>query len=140
MISDDAVLLLDTCAIVFMSLATTMDKDAKERIGSAAMEGRLRLSPMSAWEIGMLMSKGRLRSPLTTVEFLGRFCEHFNAGYCELTPDILIESSFLPEHPHGDPADRILIASARKLDMVLVTRDGHILSYGGRGHLRTLNC
>ncbi len=57
-----------------------------------------------------------------------------------LTPDILIDSSLLPGEPHGDPADRIIIATARALDLTVVTRDRHILNYAERGHVRALAC
>ena len=46
----------------------------------------------------------------------------------------------LPGDIHGDPMDRILVASARILEMILVTRDKPILAYGREGHVRTLAC
>jgi len=133
-------LLLDTCTVIFVSLDTEMRPEASEAIRLASEQGRLRVSPMSAWEIGMAMSKGRLKSPLSATEFFRRFLRNLNAGLCALTPEILIDSSYLPANPHGDPTDRILMASARSLDMVLVTRDQPILDYGNAGHLRTLAC
>ena len=133
-------MLLDTCAMIFVSLDTPMQSEGADAIRAASDDGRLRVSPMSAWEIGMAMSKGRLRSPLTPTEFFRRFLAEMNAETCALTPEILIESSYLPGSPPGDPADRILIATARALDMVLVTRDQPILDYGRAGHLRALEC
>jgi PIN domain nuclease of toxin-antitoxin system len=46
----------------------------------------------------------------------------------------------LPGPVHGDPADRILIATARALDLTIVTRDSAILDYSARGHVRALPC
>jgi PIN domain nuclease of toxin-antitoxin system len=137
---NDAVLLLDTCAIVYVSLDEGMKEEARQAIQVAAGTDRLRISPMSAWEIGMLMSKGRLRSPFTAAEFIRRFVDTLDAKFCELSPEILIDSSFLPGRPHGDPTDRILVATARRLGMVLATSDRPILAYGAEGHLRTLAC
>jgi PIN domain nuclease of toxin-antitoxin system len=137
---DDAILLLDTCAMVYVALDQGMKHGATAAIEVASTADRLRISPITAWEIGMLMSKGRLRSPLTAREFVQRFLEALGARFCELTPDMLISSSFLPGHPHGDPTDRILIATARATGMVLVTSDRPILAYGAEGHLRTLAC
>ena len=57
-----------------------------------------------------------------------------------ISPEILIESTALPGAIHKDPMDRILVASARLLDMILVTRDEPILAYGREGHVRTLAC
>lgn len=133
-------LLLDTCAMIFVSLDSEMRSEASQAIRLASEEGRLRISPMSAWEIGMAMSKGRLKSPFSATEFFRRFLGNLNAQLCALTPEILIDSSYLPANPHDDPTDRILIASARTLDMILVTRDRPILDYGRAGHLRTLAC
>ncbi len=62
------------------------------------------------------------------------------AQLSEVSPEILIASSYLPGNLHSDPMDRILISTARNLDMILVTRDGPILDYGAEGHLRTLAC
>ena len=57
-----------------------------------------------------------------------------------LTPEVLIESSFLPGVLHRDPADRILIATARRFDLTLVTRDHTILDYAQEGHVRAIAC
>jgi PIN domain nuclease of toxin-antitoxin system len=138
--TDQPNLLLDTCAIIFVSLDSEMRADAVEAIHAASGAGRLHVSPMSAWEIGMAMSKGRLKASISPAEFFRRFLANLNAELCPLTPEIMIESSYLPANPHGDPTDRILMASARSLDLVLVTRDSPILNYGRAGHLRTLAC
>lgn len=137
---EESILLLDTCAIVYVALDKSMTASARKVVAAASETNRLRVSPMSAWEIGMLMSKGRLRSPLAATEFMRRFVDAMAAQFCDLTPELLIESSFLPDSPHGDPVDRILIATARTMDMVLVTSDKPILAYGAKGHLRTLAC
>ena len=57
-----------------------------------------------------------------------------------LTPAILIDSSFLPGDFHNDPADRIIVATARALDFVVVTRDRAILDYAKQGYVRALAC
>lgn len=58
----------------------------------------------------------------------------------KLTPDILIESSFLPGTPPRDPADRIIIATARDIGATLVTRDRLLLEYGTSGQINALAC
>jgi len=52
--------------------------------------------------------------------------------------DIAAESTLLPGEPHGDPADRFLIAVARTKGLVLATRDKTIIEYGDAGHVRVL--
>lgn len=61
----------------------------------------------------------------------------------ELAPldqSILIESSFLPGDIHSDPADRIIIATARANDFTVVTRDSAILDYARQGYVRAIAC
>lgn len=57
-----------------------------------------------------------------------------------LTPEIAIESSFLPPPLHSDPADRLLIATARILGVPIVTRDRPSLAYARAGHVRAVSC
>ena len=56
------------------------------------------------------------------------------------TPAIFVDSSFLPGPIHRDPADRIIVATARALDLTVVTSDRLILDYAARGHVRALAC
>ena len=56
------------------------------------------------------------------------------------TADIAIESSHLPGAPPKDPADRLLIATARHLNLVLVTRDREIIAYARAGYIRAIRC
>ena len=132
--------LLDTCAMLFLANDSPMDAEARWEISEAAYDGRLYLSPMSAWEIGMGVAKGRISLPLAPLDFVERFIDRMHAKLSPLTSAILISSSNLPGRVHGDPMDRILIATARALDMVLVTSDRPILAYAKSGQLRIQPC
>ena len=57
-----------------------------------------------------------------------------------LTPGIGVDAAYLPGHLHQDPADRLLIATARQMRLPLVTRDARIIAYAGCGHLRVISC
>jgi PIN domain nuclease of toxin-antitoxin system len=57
-----------------------------------------------------------------------------------LPPSTLIASSFLPDTPPNDPADRIIIATARAEGFRVMTRDHLILGYGASGHVATIAC
>jgi len=138
--SEQSALLLDTCALIFIANGTRMNEETETEISEAAHDGRLHVSPMSAWEIGMGVAKNRLKLPLGPLEFFQRFLTRMEVQLSVVSPEILIGSSNLPGNPHGDPMDRILISTARILDMVLVTRDQPILDYGADGHVRTLAC
>ena len=138
--SHEPTLLLDTCALIFIANGTRMNEKAQNEISEAAYDGRLYVSPMSAWEIGIGVAKNRLKLPIGPLEFFQRFLVQMEAQLSAVSPEILVESSNLPGSLHGDPMDRILISTARHLDMVLVTRDEPILDYSADGHLRTLAC
>lgn len=138
--SDQPNLLLDTCAMLFVAEEASIDRDTLQKISEASYDGRLHVSPISAWEIGIGVAKGRLSLPLAPLDFIERFIERMQARLSPLTPAIMVSSSNLPGNVHGDPMDRILIATARALDLVLVTSDRPILAYSRAGHLRTLAC
>lgn len=63
-----------------------------------------------------------------------------NTVLAELTPKILMESSFLPGPVHKDPADRIIAATAREYGFTVMTRDRVLLDYGAEGYLSVLEC
>ena len=108
-----------------------------------ANDSRLLVSPVSAWEIGLLARPGRRQvidfapDPLT---WFRTFVDRSRAGLAPFSIEIAIAASRLPEPLHGDPADRLLIATARSLDAVLVTRDKAILDYAALGHVRAIAC
>jgi PIN domain nuclease of toxin-antitoxin system len=57
-----------------------------------------------------------------------------------LTPEIAIDASFLPGELHGDPADRLIVTSARYLGVPIVTRDRRIIAYGREGYVEIIPC
>lgn len=133
-------LLLDTCAIIYMAEKPARIGNAKRAIAEAALEGKLYVSPISAWEIGKLAALGRIAASVNPIRFFRDFVSKSGADLAELSPEILVASSFLPGKPHKDPMDRILLATARDLNVELVTDDRAILAYGEEGHVRTLSC
>ena len=134
-------LLLDTCAIIWIALNEPIRPEAKTAINAAAaVDEKIRVSPISAWELGLLSAKGRLAATKSPIGIFGEVIATPGVKVEALSPELLIESSFLPGSLHGDPADRILIATARVFDLTLVTRDQLILDYARAGHVRALAC
>ena len=86
----------------------------------------------------MLVRKRRLNLGATTRDWATRALSQPGVRLAPLTPEIMIDSEELPGRIHGDPADRILIATTRALDATLVTRDRRILDYGAQGHVDVL--
>jgi PIN domain nuclease of toxin-antitoxin system len=107
---------------------------------SFAVGEKVRVSPISAWELGLLSAKGRLSAVRSPTDLFAEAVATPGVWIEALSPEVLIDSSFLPGVIHRDPADRILIATARKLDLTLVTRDQTILNYARDGHVRALAC
>lgn len=134
-------LLADTHALIWIVEGMPIDPGARRAIGLAAERGEpLYVSPITAWERGMLVSKGRVASRLSPKAWFARVLDHPLIALAEMTIDILTDASFLPRPVHGDPADRILIATARTLDLTLITHDRPILKYAELGHLSALPC
>ena len=134
-------LLLDTCALIWGASGETLAKGAVEAILGAESRGDdIFFSPISAWEIGLLVRRERLRLAGRPGRWFTAATEEKGLKPCPLTPELLIESSFLPGELHGDPADRILIATAREYDLRIVTRDRRILDYAALGEVKALPC
>jgi PIN domain nuclease of toxin-antitoxin system len=98
------------------------------------------VSPMTAWEIGLLNARGRLAMSMSPQAWFEAFLKTPGVTLAELSVSILIASSFLPGSPPRDPADRIIAATAREHGLRLVTRDRILLDYGDKGHLDILAC
>lgn len=134
-------LLLDTCAIIWIALRQPIRPEAKSAIDAVIGNNDwLRVSPISAWELGLLSAKGRLPTAMPPLRLFNQVVATEAVKVEALTPDVLIESSFLPGELHRDPADRILIATARVRGLTLVTRDHFILDYAKQGHVSALVC
>lgn len=98
------------------------------------------LSPFSAWELGMLASKGQFASTVPPRIGFANLLALPGVKLASLTPDILISANDLPWKVHADPADRIIIATAREYGLRIVTRDRKILDYADKGHVMALAC
>jgi PIN domain nuclease of toxin-antitoxin system len=134
-------LLLDTCAAIWILEGEALSDAAVAAIDEAYAEGRsIFVSPITAWERGLMVAKGRVTSTITPHRWFERLVAESGFVLAAMPPDILIDSSFLPGDVHGDPADRIIIATARSLDLTIVTRDRAILDYAAKGHVRALAC
>jgi PIN domain nuclease of toxin-antitoxin system len=134
-------LLLDTCAAIYIANNERIRPQAVEAIDKAAERKQaVYLSPITAWEVGLLARKGRFKSSLTPKRWLDRLLSFREISFCEMPPEVLLESSFLPGPIHGDPADRIIAATAREYGYTVVTRDRALLEYAGAGHLRAVEC
>ena len=133
--------LLDTCAVIRIARGDPLREPAASRLPAGAAAGaRAFVSPISAWEVGVLTARNRLTLALDLLAWFERACAFPGVSLAEMPPSVLIASTRLPGAPPRDPADRILIATARAFGYVLVTRDREMLDYGAGGHVQVLAC
>ncbi|HEY5258706.1 MAG TPA: type II toxin-antitoxin system VapC family toxin [Candidatus Baltobacteraceae bacterium] len=133
-------ILLDTHAAVWAADGT-LPKSVSSAIDAAAERGELLLSPITAWEIGNLVRKGRLSLPHDVGEYVRTMFGRPGVVTAAFSPAIAVAATDLPGAFHADPADRILIATAAEYGAQLVTRDKHIREYARvTKHLRCIAC
>lgn len=87
------------------------------------------VSAISCWEVSKLVERGRLTLPCPPHDWLQQALTYPGIRLIELSPRICVESTQLPGTFHRDPADQIIVATARVLDAPLVTVDAKILAY-----------
>lgn len=134
-------LLLDTNAAIWMMRNEPLTRAAQDAIDAASLSSTdVWVSPITAWEVGQLVSRNRLNLSATPRGWFQRLLAIPGMRLAELSPEILIAASFLPGTPPRDPMDRILLATARELPATLVTRDREMLAYGERGNVSVLAC
>jgi PIN domain nuclease of toxin-antitoxin system len=134
-------LLLDTNAAIWIMQDKPVARAAQGAV-DAGLESStgVFVSPITAWEVGQLVARNRLNLLATPRGWFQRLLAIPGMRLAELSSDILIAASFLPGKPPNDPADRILLATARDLGATLVTRDREILAYGKTGNVSVLAC
>jgi len=101
----------------------------RRRLEAAANGGLLYVAAITPWEVAMLVRKGKVRVRGSVLDFVVGALRETRTAVSSLEPAIAVDAVDLPEWDHRDPADRLIVASARFLDAVLVTRDGAILDY-----------
>ncbi len=89
----------------------------------------LGISAISCWEIAKLVEYKRLELPCSITDWIGQALAYPNIKLLNLTPEIAIEATQLPQPFHRDPADQIIVATARIYSYPLVTVDKKIRNY-----------
>ncbi|HZJ11110.1 MAG TPA: type II toxin-antitoxin system VapC family toxin [Methyloceanibacter sp.] len=134
-------ILLDTCALIWIVENESIAPEAVALLNAANDAGAMTyVSPISAWEVGLLVARQRLRLLITPQSWFRRVLEAPNVRLAPMPADLLIESSFLPSTSPRDPADRIIAATARDHGCTLLTRDRELIDYAEQGHIRVLEC
>lgn len=137
-------LLLDTHAAIWLVTGNLSDATV-DKIVFAGLADGVFVSPVSAWEIGLLARGKGTRG--ASIEFKPDVRTWYSTLLAKpiikeapLSWSAALGSSSLPEPFHSDPADRMLVATARDMDIPLLTRDRNILDYARMGHVRAEPC
>jgi len=131
------VIVLDTHALLWWASGdrTQLSEAAAQAIADELNGGRIVVSSISACELAMLVAKDRLALSMDVEDWLSVVSQIEAVRFMAVDNDIAVKSIELPGEFHKDPADRIIVATARKLAVPLVTADDKIRSYP---HVRTL--
>lgn len=140
---DDAgpLLVLDTHVWLWVveGMTEAMSPRAVDALQAAGRRGLVAVSAISVWQVAMLEARGRISLSRPVDEWVRAALRAPGVRLLELSPEIAVESTRLPGALHGDPADRMLAASARITGGRLATRDRALVEYARLGHLEVLD-
>ena len=122
-------IVLDTHVWVWWVHASDQLTSPQAQIIEANESDVIGVSAISVWEIAKLVQFDRLELPCRLREWFDAALNYPGIRLLGLTPEIAIESTQLPGEFHRDPADQIIVATARLNNCPLVTSDDKILRY-----------
>lgn len=132
--------LLDTHVWIWLAEGNPiLSQAARKAIDHARDREHLFLSPISAWEIAMLAERKRVALEMDVADWVQQWVDLPGIQIAELSCQTAVLSNRLPGVIHGDPADRILIASAFELKAVFVTADEKILKFSEGAFISAYN-
>ena len=128
---------LDTHALLWWASGEhgALSPPALRAIEAELDGGHIAIPSISAWEIAMLVARDRVALSIDTTHWLDLVGQIEAVRFVPVDNDIAVRSVELPGEFHDDPADRIIVATARSLGAPLVTADEKIRAYP---HLRTI--
>ena len=133
-------LLLDTHTLVWLVFGmSALGSTAHNEIDLASPDERVLVSAITPWEVGMLARKKRIELYQEPLDWVQAALSLRGVRLVPLSPEIAVGSNQLPFEMHADPADRILVATARHLGATLVTADRALLELARSGHFRAVD-
>lgn len=127
-------LLLDTHVFVWSVEGDErrIGRQARRMIERAESSGAVLVSPVTLFEITALHVAGRLRLARPVERWILDGLETTSIRIAELSPSVAIDAGHIPRTALEDPADRLLVATARELDAAFLTGDARILDYASK--------
>ncbi|MGC1463489.1 MAG: type II toxin-antitoxin system VapC family toxin [Terracidiphilus sp.] len=133
-------LLLDTHVLLWMvEDHPRLGAKTAKALNRTACENRIAVSAITPWEIALLVSKKRIDLHREPLEWVRSTLSLPGVHLVPIEPEIAVASTCLPFEMRPDPADRILVATARHLGATLVTADKALLDLAEKGHFRAMN-
>ena len=122
-------IIFDTHTWIWSNSATdALSNKVKKLIKKTPTDQRA-VASISIWEFAMLASKGRINVKIDPKIWLDNAIKKTGIRIIEISPEIAVESCNLPGDFQNDPADRIIVATARIENMTLLTKDRKIIEY-----------
>lgn len=132
-------IVLDTHVLLWSLLQPeNLPEDIRQRITVAQENSQLLVCSISLWEIAMLKSKRRINIYEPIRDFLESITNIDGLSVKDISTEVAAESVQLMDDFHGDPADRIIVATAKCHGATLLTRDQKILTWASLGHIKSL--
>ena len=130
--------LLDTHAWLWLmtGAADRFSQATLDFVDAAARAGAVFVPAIAVWEVAMQDAKGRITLDAPCDIWVERALSAPGVKLIPLSPRIAVDSTRLPGSFHGDPADRMIVATARATQATLLTCDGKILEYAKLGYVR----
>ena len=122
-------ILLDTHTWIWSQSATKQLSDRVKKLIRKTLSDQRAIASISIWEFAMMVAKGRINVKIDPKLWLDNAIENTGLEIIELSSEIALESCNLPGDFHKDPADQIIVATARIHNLTLLTKDRKILDY-----------
>jgi len=133
-------LLLDTHVWVWLINADDRfnRKQYMKIIEQYSSQSAVRVSAISVWELGMLVAKERLILSKNIYQWVQESLNGKGISLEPLSIDVLLESASMGDAVHGDPADRMILTTAKNIDAMIMTADDKMIAYCRRHNLNVM--
>jgi PIN domain nuclease of toxin-antitoxin system len=133
-------ILLDTHVLVWLIQGDAkLGRQAYAILDEAVADQQLTICAITPWEVSMLADKGRLKLGMPTARWVAEALSIPGLTLLPLEPLVAVAAAELPGDLHGDPADRLIIATARHLSCPIATADRAILGYAKTGQVTAID-
>ncbi len=133
-------IVIDTHALVWLIQGDRrLGAEARRVTAQSQAGGTILIPAIVPWEVSMLVGKDRMSLGLPVADWFDRVLASHGFAMAPLGLGIAIDAGVLPGDIHGDPADRIVIATARHARLPLLTADRRILDYATTGHVAVID-